>query len=47
MDKVEVEITKQLRVIGLDNPVHLHHDVVGRQLLQHHEWQPDLMVKGL
>ena len=47
MDKVEVEVVKQPPVIGLDNSVHLHHDVVGRQLLWHHEWQPDLVVKGL
>ena len=47
VDKVEVEIAEQPCVVGLDDPVHLHHDTVGRQLLQHHERQSDLVVKGL
>ena len=47
MDEVEVEITEQPPVIGLDDSVYLHHDAVACQLFQHHEWEPDLLVKGL
>ena len=34
-------------MFGLDDLLHLHHDAVSRQLLRSHEWQPDLLVKGL
>ena len=46
VDYVELEIAEQPPVVGLDDPVHLHHDAISRQLLRHHEWQPDLVVKG-
>ena len=47
MDEVEVEIAKQPTIVGLDDSVHRNHDAVGRQLLPHHEGEPDLMVEGL
>ena len=47
MDKIQVEVAEQPCVIGLDDPINLHHDAVGCQLLWHHEQQPDLVVNGL
>ena len=43
----EVEIVEQPTVVGLDNSIYLNHDAVGRQLLQHNEGEPDLVVEGL
>ena len=46
VDKIQVEVAKQPCIIGLDDPIILHHDAVSRQLFWHHEQQPDLIVKG-
>ena len=42
-----MEVSKYPPVVGLDDPVHLNHEPVSRQLLGRHEGEPDLMVKGL
>ena len=47
VDEVEVEVAEQPPVVRLNDSVYLHHDAVGCQLLQNHEREPDLVVKGL
>ena len=46
VDEVEVELPHQPRVIGLNDPIDLHHNAVGRQLLRGRGGKPDLMMEG-